>query len=102
MYIHVGDGVSIRRRDVIGIFDIDGETTTAATADFLKKCEKKGITESAGDMLPRSVVLCEDFRGRRGRRGRRFRDGRLRGSLRGERRYRVIFSHLSSGTLGMR
>lgn len=87
MYIHVGDGKSIRRRDVIGIFDIDGETTTEATADFLRKSEKIGITESAGDMLPRSVVLCEDRRGR---------------SVRDRRRYRVVFSHLSSGTLAMR
>lgn len=96
MYIHVGDGVSIRRRDVIGIFDMDGETTTAATADFLKKCEKDGITESAGDMLPRSVVLCED------RGGRRLKSGLKKGIKRGEKRYKVIFSHLSSGTLAMR
>lgn len=92
MYIHVGDGKSIRRRDVIGIFDIDGETTTEATADFLRKSEKSGITESAGDMLPRSVVLCEDRRCRCGGRGR----------IRRGRRYRVVFSHLSSGTLAMR
>lgn len=97
MYIHVGDGKSIRRRDVIGIFDLDGETTTEATADFLKKSEKTGITESAGDMLPRSVVLCEDRRA-----GSRRVCGIRRVRARSERKYRVVFSHLSSGTLAMR
>lgn len=76
MLIHIGNGYLVRERDVVGIFDLDGETTPQITTDFLKKMEEKGACESAVLDLPRSFVL-EEANGEE----------------------KVILSHISSGAL---
>ena len=57
MLIHIGNGYLVRDRDVVGIFDIDGEVTPDITTDFLKKRQEAGACESAVLDLPRSFVL---------------------------------------------
>lgn len=57
MLIHIGNGYLVRDRDVVGIFDLDGETTGEATTEFLKKMESAGKCDSAVLDLPRSFVL---------------------------------------------
>lgn len=57
MFIHIGSGKSVKKSDVIGIFDIDGKVTPEITAEFLKSASKKGIVYSAGEDLPKSFVL---------------------------------------------
>ena len=44
----------VRDRDVLGCFDMDGKWDSELTKEFLKAAEKNGVTESAGDDLPRS------------------------------------------------
>ena len=79
MLIHIGNGYLVRDRDVIGIFDLDGEITPDITTDFLKKREEAGECESAVLDLPRSFVL-------------EVADGREK----------VILSHISSASLAGR
>ncbi len=79
MLIHIGNGYIVRGDDVIGIFDLDGDVTGADTAEFLKRCEREGRTETSVLDLPRSFVLTEC-------------DGRER----------VILSHISSPSLAGR
>ena len=57
MLIHLGNGYLVRDCDVVGIFNIDGDTTDEITTDFLKKSQEKGEVESAVLDLPRSFVL---------------------------------------------
>ena len=60
MYIHIGAGKVVRSRDVLGCFDMDGKWDSEITKEFLKNAEKNGITESAGDDLPRTFILTDD------------------------------------------
>lgn len=60
MYIHIGAGRVVRDRDVLGCFDMDGKWDSEITKEFLKNAEKNGVTESAGDDLPRCFLLTDD------------------------------------------
>ena len=57
MICHVGAGTLIIDKDVVGIFDLDGEVTTATTTAFLKEAEKKKKTVAATADIPRAFVL---------------------------------------------
>ena len=57
MLIHLGNGYLVRDCDVVGIFNIDGDTTDEITTDFLRKSQERGEVESAVLDLPRSFVL---------------------------------------------
>ena len=57
MYLHIGNKKSVRRRDVIGIFDLDTATVTDTGKSFLTHAERAGKTEYADDDLPRSFVI---------------------------------------------
>lgn len=57
MYLHIGNGESVRKKDVIGIFDLDTSTVSKITRDFINKSEKKGIVSYTDLDLPRSFVL---------------------------------------------
>ena len=57
MLIHLGNGYLVRDVDVVGIFNIDGDSTDEITTDFLRKSQERGEVESAVLDLPRSFVL---------------------------------------------
>ena len=42
MYLHAGGNVLVRKKDIIGIFDIDNMNTEETMKNFLRKAEKKG------------------------------------------------------------
>lgn len=65
MYLHAGAGVILREKEIIGIFDLDGKVTTPDTAAFLRRAEKDGIAELAGDDLPKCFVLASSSAGER-------------------------------------
>jgi hypothetical protein len=58
MYLHLGNEVSIRTRDLIGIFDLDTVTLSKDTKDFLRRCEDEDIVTNVSSDLPKSFVLC--------------------------------------------
>ena len=58
MYIHLGRDVSVSKRDIIGIFDIDVTTTSKDTRAFLKSCEDGDMVTNVSEDLPKSYVLC--------------------------------------------
>ncbi len=76
MFLHVGSNTVIRKKDIIGIFDIDSQNTPETTKKFLRKKEKEGKSELAGYDLPKSFVLTGN-----------------------KKENKVIFTHLSSKTL---
>lgn len=60
MYLHIGNGQSVKKKDIIGIFDLDTATVTKTGKDFINKLEREGAVEYADDDLPRSFVLISD------------------------------------------
>ena len=62
MYLHVGNGKSVKKKDVIGIFDLDTSTISKATKDFVNRKEKEGLVEYDYADLPRSFVLVDGER----------------------------------------
>jgi regulator of extracellular matrix RemA (YlzA/DUF370 family) len=59
MYLHVGNGKSVKKKDVIGIFDLDSATVSKVTKDFVNRKEKEGKLEYDYADLPRSFVLVD-------------------------------------------
>lgn len=60
MYLHIGNGKSVKKKHIIGIFDLDTSTVTKTGKDFINKSERLGNVEYDDDDLPRSFVLVEE------------------------------------------
>ena len=60
MYLHIGNGVNVRKKDVIGIFDLDTATVSGITKTYINKNQKEGNIEYSDSDLPRTFVLIED------------------------------------------
>lgn len=79
MYLHIGNGKSVIKEKIIGIFDLDTSTVSKIGKDFINKMQKKGLVEYEDSDLPRSFVLVEEDEG-----------------------YKVRLSRISSGGLKIR
>ncbi len=60
MYLHIGNKNSVRKKRVVGIFDLDTATVSAVTRRFISGCEKEGRVEYTDSDLPRSFILVEE------------------------------------------
>ena len=65
MYLHLGNNVIVRKKSVIGIFDMDTATWSHRTRRTLAMVEQAGQIENAADDLPRSLVVCSLGSGQR-------------------------------------
>lgn len=63
MYLHIGNGESIKTEKVIGIFDLDTATVSKTTKKYISVKEKEGKVEYTDFDLPRAFILCEDKKG---------------------------------------
>ena len=59
MYLHIGNGESIKKKNIIGIFDLDTATVSKITKKFISEKEKEGKVEYTDFDLPRAFVLCD-------------------------------------------
>lgn len=59
MYIHLGQDIVIRQKDVVGIFDIENATVKKSSKDFLAYSQKNGQVFEVSRELPKSFVVCE-------------------------------------------
>ena len=57
MHINIGANRLVRKKEIVGIFDLDTASHEKDTKDFLKACEKKKILEMCGNDLPKAFVL---------------------------------------------
>ncbi len=71
MYVSIGPGAVARRKDIVGIFDMDNATWSHRTRKSLAVCERAGIVAPVGDDLPRALVVCSEKRKIREKRRRR-------------------------------
>ena len=60
MYLHIGNGVSVKEKDIIGIFDLDTATVSKITKDFINKSQKKGSVSYFDSDLPRAFILLSE------------------------------------------
>ena len=60
MYLHIGNGKSVRNKDVIGIFDLDTSTVSSLTKKFINKMQKENAVEYEDSDIPRSFILTDE------------------------------------------
>ena len=61
MYLHLGNEVSVRKADILGIFDLDNTTCSKRGREFLERAERDGsVIDVTGD-LPRAFVLTREY-----------------------------------------
>lgn len=63
MYLHIGNGITVRKKDIIGIFDLDSSTVSAITKKYINKNEKEGNILYGDSDLPRTFILYENKNG---------------------------------------
>lgn len=59
MYLHLGQDVVVRSRDIIGIFDIENTSISKITREFLTFQEQYGTVVNVSYELPKSFVVCK-------------------------------------------
>lgn len=59
MYLHLGEQKVVKKRDIVGIFDMDTATVMKSTRNFLKIAEKNGEAETLSFELPKSFIICK-------------------------------------------
>ncbi len=57
MYLHIGNGESVRPKDIVGIFDLDTATVSSITKKYISVNEKRGKVEYSDSDLPRSFIV---------------------------------------------
>lgn len=60
MYLHLGQDVVVRKKDMLGIFDLDNASHSHITRSFLKTAENEGRVADISGELPRSFVIVTD------------------------------------------
>ena len=66
MYLHLGNGVMVRRDDILSVCDLDITSQSFRTREFLNRAEKAGeIINVAEEELPKSFVVCSDGAGQK-------------------------------------
>ena len=63
MYLHIGNGKSVKKKDIVGVFDLDTATVSKITRGFINKMQKGGRLEYYDMDLPRTFVLIENSDG---------------------------------------
>lgn len=58
MYLHLGNDVIVKKRDIVGIFDIENTTTGKNTGHLLERAQRKGNVVNVSYELPKSFVVC--------------------------------------------
>ena len=58
MYVHLGNEVSVRRENIVGIFDIENTTTGKNTNHLLERATREGRVVNVSYEMPKSFVIC--------------------------------------------
>ena len=60
MYLHLGKGTVVPKKDIVGIFDLDITSQSHLTRKFLCQSEQAGEVVNAAEDLPKSFVVCSE------------------------------------------
>lgn len=61
MYVQIGGDMAVRKKNIIGVFDLDNTSWSRHTRAFLKEAEENGEIITVTDDLPKAFVLTEEF-----------------------------------------
>ena len=61
MYISIGSDMSLRDRNIIGIFDLDNTTCSKHTRNFLSQAEQNGEVVTVAEDLPKSFIVTREY-----------------------------------------
>ncbi len=62
MFLHIGMGKIVNKKDIVGIFDLETTSTEKKTREFLKINEKKGLIINVSEEIPKTYIVCEKKR----------------------------------------
>lgn len=65
MYLHIGNGIVIDDRKIIGIFDIDYCSVDRRTRSFLANAQKEGRIVDVSQEIPKSFIVVSGDDGER-------------------------------------
>ena len=57
MFLHIGNGINVRRKNIIGIFDLDTSTVSKISKNYINKNQNMGLIEYKDTDLPRSFIV---------------------------------------------
>ena len=57
MYLHLGEGTIVRKKDIVGIFDLDTTTVMKSSRNYINKAEKEKRAITVSYDLPKSFVV---------------------------------------------
>ena len=57
MYLHIGNNVILRKKQVMGIFDMDNATVSSVTRGYLSRAQKEGLVYSVSYDIPKSFII---------------------------------------------
>ncbi len=60
MYLHIGNGKSVREDRIIGIFDLDTATESKLSKDFINRKQRQGMVEYTDEDLPRTFLAVDE------------------------------------------
>ena len=60
MYLHIGHKKSLKKKNIIGVFDLDTATVSKSGKNFINKMERSGNLVYEDFDLPRSFVLTDE------------------------------------------
>ena len=58
MYLHLGESTIVRKKDIVGIFDLDTTTVMKSSRNYINKAEKEKRAVTVSYELPKSFVVC--------------------------------------------
>ena len=59
MFLHIGEGKIIRKKDIIGVFDLETTSVSKKTRDFLRINDKQGNIEYISDEIPKTYIISD-------------------------------------------
>ena len=59
MFLHLGNDCVVRKKDIIGIFDLENTSLGKDTKEFLNASSKKGEVIYITLDMPKSYIVCE-------------------------------------------
>ena len=60
MYLPIGNDMAVRKKSIIGIFDMDNTSTSVRTRAFLSRAEKEGAVVPCDD-LPKNFIVTAEY-----------------------------------------
>lgn len=59
MFLYLGGDITVKSKEVIGIFDIEECSVSRTTAEFLNFSQKKGKIVNVSDEMPKSFIVTD-------------------------------------------